>query len=422
VSARDRRAKQSKRRRQRRSNDSSTREKHTEEDRYEAGEAPSADLAAMPEHRSSSSIRQKAFLHLQQQHVNAYMQRLIAGRQPGFGAERIQREDEAETSPGGPPILEETGIGTKVAIDRFTAAAKTIKDDWDKLATGKKRATALGEVGVAELEKAGVPATKIRVKNMFDAGQFDFESWSLDLGKKGFEKATMTDAEINDAADTVFHESRHAEQWFRMAQLMASKGKSATQIKKKMSIPLKVAQAAVDSPLKSDSPQKAGAESWYESVYGAKSPHREKTLANLTKFGKRLKKAKQARSKVEKSYKKLMKRVNKYKKDLETAKDSLISAEVAYVIVPEGSDKSEKRKLKAAEKRVKLAEALASNAEKYGKNAETRLKKADELVKKARAKYNKVFKAYKNLPEESDAWKIGSKVTATMEAIDEKGE
>jgi hypothetical protein len=376
----------------------------------------------MPDHSSSSSIRQNTLLRLQQQHGNTYVQKLIAERRPGLFPAILQREDEAETAPAGPPKLEETGIGTKVALDRFVAAAKKIKTDWDKLKTGKDRATALGEAAVTELKAAGVPATKIRVKNMTDAGQFDFESWTLDLGKKGFEKETMTDAEIIDAADTVFHEARHAEQWFRMAQLMASKGKSAAKIRAKMSIPLKIAKAAVDSPLESGSPQKAGAESWYESVYGAKSPHREKTLGNLDKFGKRLKVAKKAFGKVQKDYEKVMKRVNKVKKDLETAKDNLISAEVDYVIAPEGSDKVEKRKLKAAEKRVKLAKALASNAEKYGKNVEKRLKKADELVKKARAKYNKTFKDYKNLPEESDAWKIGTKVTKAMEAIGETGE
>ena len=422
MSAKGQKAKRNRRNKQREADATSARKKHTEEQHQEAGRGSSTQLADLPVHVSSLAMRQEALLLLQRQRGNAYVQQLLAGRQSGFASGLLQREGPTVTSPATPPKLKDTGIGTKVSLDRFAAAAKKIKDEWDTLKTAKKRATTLGEIAIAELEKAGVPSTNIRVKDMLSAGQFSFSTWTLQLGKKGFEKAKMTDKDINAAADTVYHEARHAEQWYRMAQLLASRGKTAGQIKWKMSIPLKIAKAAVKDPLKSDSPQKAGAESWYESVYGAKASYRNKTLRNIRKFVTRLKSAKKARSKVKKAYEKVMKKVNKLKKNLETARDRLISAEVAYFTAPEGSDKAEKLKMKTAEKRVKLAEALAANAVKYGDKAEKRLKKADEKVEKVRANKKKAHQAYKNLPEESDAWKIGDKITSAMEAMDKKDE
>ncbi len=128
-------------------------------------------------------------------------------------------------------------------------------------------------------------------------GEFDFETWTLSLRKERFEDDTITDDEMTDVVNTVYHEARHSEQWFRMAQKRAGDGRTARQISREMSIPLNVAEEAKKSSLKAltdeerdgmteeesamhDQRLKEGND-WYQSVYGAGSPHREAVLGDI---------------------------------------------------------------------------------------------------------------------------------------------
>jgi hypothetical protein len=68
-------------------------------------------------------------------------------------------------------------------------------------------------------------------------------------------------------ADTVYHEFRHCERWFRMARFLVTKKEPADRISALMSIELKTAAEAAKLPPLAGEELKEG-EAWYEAVYG----------------------------------------------------------------------------------------------------------------------------------------------------------
>ena len=198
------------------------------------------------------------------------------------GAERTHAPaDPAKESAagGGTAAAAMTGIGSKLAVGRFVAAAKKVQKDWNTL-TPAQRATGLTDAANTELANVGVTKTTPEVADVGTfAAVFSFSTWKLKLGKPRFEVAAISDAQATAAADDVYHESRHAEQWFRMGRLLAGKGKTATQIKTELGIPAAAAADAKKAPLTADGGEKTEAQSWYDSVYGANAAHRVAVFA-----------------------------------------------------------------------------------------------------------------------------------------------
>jgi hypothetical protein len=182
----------------------------------------------------------------------------------------------------------------------------------------------------AELTIANVPNCDPKISDAAgNLGQFDFETWSLDIGKPDFEKADPTPAEKADMADTIYHESRHAEQWYRMAQFQASQGKSAQKITDDTDIPKKITDKAFADPLKKGSMDALIARGWNESVYGSKADYRDKVLKELADSGK-------AQEKAQANFDKKPTPANQEK--LDAAKARRAKALVAYYDLPEEND------------------------------------------------------------------------------------
>jgi hypothetical protein len=179
------------------------------------------------------------------------------------------------------PRLFAHGLNGPGAGQAFGESAQTdVIDRWPQL-TPNERAAGLVKLVNVSLEAAGVPPVTPNPKTMNDAGQFDFETWGMDIGIPALSIAQPTRAQAADVVDTIYHEARHAEQWFRMAQLRAMQGRSAAQIRKEMTIQLTIAQAAFDAPLEAGSMQALVAQGWFDSVYGVDSDHRDRTLKEL---------------------------------------------------------------------------------------------------------------------------------------------
>lgn len=206
------------------------------------------------------------------------------------------------------------------------------------MTTAKERGKALGAAANAELKAAGVPEAKVRVKKLAVSGEFDFATWTLDIGKAAFEAATPSNAEIMEATDTVYHEARHAEQWFRIARLQAGKGWKAPKIAYQLSIPLKIAKLAVASPLTGTSTDATEASSWYESVYGTGRKHRNKTLKALSKTREAVEKALAAFKKLAKNPKATEAKKEAARKKLEDAAKKRKEVYDAYRALPEEAD------------------------------------------------------------------------------------
>ena len=208
----------------------------------------------------------------------------------------------------------DTGLKKEDAIGAFSGKVKErvtggrnpmgSKKEWATL-SDSERAKKLTKYVNAELTNAHVPKVGYLLDPTVKAGnaEFDFQNWTLTIGSQGGFDA-MSDAQLADLGNTVYHESRHAEQWFRMARLKAGeadpfgdgKKPSKAALKTELGVPQKVAAEAIDRPLKpltkaqkafhskdwADRQATKSTEggSWYDSVYGAGNTHRNEVLGD----------------------------------------------------------------------------------------------------------------------------------------------
>jgi hypothetical protein len=181
------------------------------------------------------------------------------------------------------PKLLAHGLATDSTEEAFAADYMGI--NWTNLKTADERGKKMVELINKQLKAAGVPECDVRLDDLgADSGQFDFGPWTILVGNDFLGKDKLTRKELDDFANTVIHEARHAEQWFNMAQLLAGRGKTAREIATELGIPLRIAKAAVANPLKGTQGKAAVANNWYQSVYGTGSEHREKTLGEDGKY------------------------------------------------------------------------------------------------------------------------------------------
>jgi hypothetical protein len=154
--------------------------------------------------------------------------------------------------------------------------------------------TALLDAANRQLTLCGVPTLAFANDPMSDAnGYFDFGPWALTFGGAANENASKTYTMVASLADTVYHESRHCEQWFRIAQVAAS-----NELPPKMGVPAiradavgmaadlgiaaRAAQAAVaDSDYGASGISKHTIIQWFNSIYGPLGTRRSNIYAFL---------------------------------------------------------------------------------------------------------------------------------------------
>ena len=187
------------------------------------------------------------------------------------------------------PIAPET-MSCEASRGPFLAAINTLSSQWTTLATPEARGAAFGQAGADALNAVGVPRPGIAVVNMGANGQLDFRAWNLKLNRSLFDKPAANTDELAAEAETIYHEARHGEQWYRVCQMYASRdGLTAAEIQTRTGVPLNVAQAAHAaqagaSPTAADPAFVA----WLESVYGAGAAARNTTLNSMSTEGDKL--------------------------------------------------------------------------------------------------------------------------------------
>jgi len=267
-----------------------------------------------------------------------------------------------------PPPPQVTGLASKVNIGRFVTAAKKVETDWGTL-TKQQRAEGLGDAAGDELKAVGVPETGVVVKDMGPSrnGELDFQPWNLNLNEKRFETPTVTKDQMAGMADTVYHESRHAEQWHRMARMLAGQGKSGEEIAKQTYIRKDVCEDAAKKPLKGSGQEAKEGQEWLDSVYGAKAAHRNTVLTNLGTHGA----------------------------TYQTKVQDIAAKQAAYDVVNKNPTSTKAQK----------DAAMAAWVTAY--NAYTTAKAAFETT----------YAQYRALPEEKDAWAVGGDVGTAYQSL-----
>ncbi|WP_075341270.1 hypothetical protein [Tenacibaculum agarivorans] len=134
------------------------------------------------------------------------------------------------------------------------------------------------------LTSLNLPEMKVvEAKDLENTGSanFDFKTWKMQIDP---EKLNEIDAGL---ANTLYHEARHSEQWFKMIAKRLMEGQKKEQIVSTMGVPEEIVQKAIEIGPENILPveQKEAVTSFYESVYGKGSAHRTKVLLNLNKDG-----------------------------------------------------------------------------------------------------------------------------------------
>ena len=157
-------------------------------------------------------------------------------------------------------------------------------DEWATLATAEARRDKLVELVNQRLDTAGVPpVTPVFDTNPNNAGSFGFAKWVMRIGRARLEGDSISAADAREIADTVYHEARHTEQWFRMAQLRAAQGLGVAALVTELGIEARIARLARAVPLVRGSMEAVIAQGWWDSVYGAGSVHREAVLSRVNR-------------------------------------------------------------------------------------------------------------------------------------------
>ncbi|MGR3278880.1 eCIS core domain-containing protein [Acaryochloris marina NIES-2412] len=199
----------------------------------------------------------------------------------------------------------QTGLATNKSVERMAFRTKLNADQWQK-ANPEKRMKILVNRANNELLQYGVPLVEADTQRLPPGNQasFDETTWSIHFNAETFNSGndaydTMPMAEVTD---TVYHESRHAEQFYRSACLLAGDGLDVQQIVKRARVVKWVAAKAVKHPIRrehSDNLHVREAIAWERSLSGKDSSTREKTIlaykAKKLEIAKLMQKAEQVK-------------------------------------------------------------------------------------------------------------------------------
>lgn len=194
--------------------------------------------------------------------------------------ESVARPPKESAPRGGSPEVGKsamTGLASDVSIDRFVAAVKQIEgqSEWKKL-TGEQRAGHMVRAANEQLAAAGVRRVHQRFSDELSAtnpGRFVHEEWTMELNKRLFAAKTLKPGQGAAIAEAVYHESRHAEQNYRIVQLLAGQKKSVEEIKKLTNIDSKTIALAYQQPIADGAAGAGQAQALFDDKYGAGKEH-----------------------------------------------------------------------------------------------------------------------------------------------------
>ncbi len=176
------------------------------------------------------------------------------------------------------------GIADPANIQEFCADFKALMANWGNL-TPEERKAELERIINKQLSKSGTPNVGVDSVPLDPSrsGELNFENWKLDINESLLNSNSMSPAQSSDLANTIFHEGRHAEQWFGVAQSQAAGGAGPAAISSATGLPANVASAAAANPLAANSsPNAVLGEATNRSVYGAGRPNRDGVLNKLS--------------------------------------------------------------------------------------------------------------------------------------------
>jgi uncharacterized Zn-binding protein involved in type VI secretion len=140
-----------------------------------------------------------------------------------------------------------------------------------------------------QLAKSGVPYQYLRGASQVRRrlGFYDFPNGAIVISQKALDAPRLSRAGARALANAVYHEGRHAEQWYLMARQQAGLGSNIAQIQSSLKVPLDLATAAHGAPLTGTSAAQNLAGASYQSVYGHRGLYRKRVYEDNKLYGTR---------------------------------------------------------------------------------------------------------------------------------------
>jgi hypothetical protein len=162
-----------------------------------------------------------------------------------------------------------TGMANREMVRWFVEKVTNVEADWEEL-TPKQRVDGLLDPANAALEALGVPPLEAssQMPGMGDPTGAGFAKggWTMSYGDE-FSDFELDHKKFARAAGTIYHEARHAEQYFRVARKLAAEGKTAKDIERILLVSGRIAQEAVKVPLSEKQQDEwAQAEAWQRNL------------------------------------------------------------------------------------------------------------------------------------------------------------
>jgi type VI secretion system secreted protein VgrG len=185
------------------------------------------------------------------------------------------------------PMPYQFGLADPKNMEEFCKDMKAVQQAWPGM-TVAQREGAIADALNKQLAKSGVPPIDVVAHDYgpgdpYTNGTFGFTKWEVEIKKATMEKATLSDAEAAELADTTYHESRHCEQWFQMVrtQAAANPGLDRNALAKSNWVSKDVVREAMKKPMDPAAPEAAFGKAMNDSVYGPGAAHRNKVLTDL---------------------------------------------------------------------------------------------------------------------------------------------
>jgi hypothetical protein len=230
------------------------------------------------------------------------------------------------------------------------------------------------------------------------------------------EVGDLNQDEVAEIVDTIYHEARHSEQAFRIAQMQAGQGKTAKQIETGLSIPAKVAAAAAKKPLKGGSVYSnkliEEAKKWepftggrYEKYVGEVSGLRDEINDMRSQFGS---------GTAVQTIGKLTPKINTIETHLQNFFDKE-KDKIEKIKTKDGVDKSVLKHIK--EIRAAFDTLKTEFNTQKGDATKHNIPKLEDLATKL---HQARYAAYRDYEDEKDAWAVGGAAGAAFRELGKK--
>lgn len=168
------------------------------------------------------------------------------------------------------PSIFKFGLAEDASVSDFTKKAKETFEAKDGKTEEEKAKSLVSDLINRRLAALNIPPVGVVVvDDLGSRGAFSSADWEMNLDRLQFQPGKLHD--LRDTTATIYHEARHAEQHFRIGQMLARQGKDAAQITAMTGLNADVAKKAVDAKSDITAMQALIAQGWFDSLHGAAS-------------------------------------------------------------------------------------------------------------------------------------------------------